>query len=255
MPEPIDFTVLASRTKRVEVSEAPEMSGLPRVEGTINLTIQKVADPGLPDPPPPLPALPPADPAVLARMDEMRKTYRATDLCFLSGSVIDGKHTLLRIYPNGRADEEVVAWSNCNFMYLTCNWGYRVHHADGGSRDVGILMGLSPVSTETARRMAARAGREYRAPVIPNLPELGTSGPSFVLIEGEQSSHAGEILEQLHDLFRVSGETLKEQYLAREKARAERLAYLRLNPPTPNDVTVRVWKRTRSTQNTQEEAR
>ncbi len=245
-PEPIEFTVLASRTKRVHVTEAAEMPDLPRVEGIINLTIQRVVDPGLPDPPPPLPALPPDDPAVLARMAEWREIHRGVDLCFLSASVVDGKRTLLRIYPNGKADEVAVAWSNLNFMYLAYNGGYRVHHADGTFHDVGILLGISPVNAETARQVAARAGREYKAPEIPQLPDVETAGPSFVLIEGEAEGPAADILEQLHDLFRVSGEAMKERYLSREKQRAERKAYLLANPGKPDDVTIRVWRRTRN---------
>ena len=61
-PEPIDFRVLTSRTQRLQVTEAAEMSGLPPIKGTINVTVQRVADPGTPDPPAPLPALPPNDP-------------------------------------------------------------------------------------------------------------------------------------------------------------------------------------------------
>lgn len=254
VPEP-EFTVLATRTKRVDVKEAPEMPDLPPVEGTINLTIEKVSDPGLPDPPPPLPPLPPDDPAVLARLAEFRETYRGTELAFVSASVYDGKRTLLRIYPNGQPGKEVVAWSNLNFMYLSGNGGYRVNYPDGTYQDYMLLLGVGPVNSATERRLAARAGREYEAPEIPQLPDVATAGPSFVLLEGEQGSHAMDVLEQLHDLFKVSGDTLKEQYFAREKAREERRAYLLANPPKPEDVTVRVWKRTRTTQNNQEEAR
>jgi hypothetical protein len=76
-PEPVDFMVLTSRTRRMDVTEAPEMPDLPPIKGAINVTVQMVKDPGLPDPPPPpLPALPPDDPAVIARMAELRKNYR-----------------------------------------------------------------------------------------------------------------------------------------------------------------------------------
>ena len=70
-PEPIEFTVLSSRTTRLDVKEAPEMPDLPSITGTINVTVQLVEDPNLPDPPPPLPALPPDDPAVVARLAEI----------------------------------------------------------------------------------------------------------------------------------------------------------------------------------------
>lgn len=86
-PEPIDFKVLASRTQRMKVTEAPEMAGLPPIKGTINVTVQMVKDPGLPDPPPPLPALPPDDPLVIARMKELRENYHGPELVFLSATV------------------------------------------------------------------------------------------------------------------------------------------------------------------------
>jgi hypothetical protein len=230
-PEPIKFEVLSSRTKEVYVKEAPEMSDLPPIEGTIKMTIQKVANPGLTDPPPPLPSLPPDDPAVLARLQELRETYRGTELVFLSASVhlenntAENARTLLRIYPNGQ--------------------------------DMGILMGISPMYGQTMRRMAeraAQAGREYTEPEIPELPDLATSGPQFLIVEGDDESPAMDVLEQLHDLFEGSGEKLRAQYFAREKARAERKAYLLANPPKPKDLTVRVWRRT-PTLKAQEESR
>ncbi len=262
-PAPIEFEVLSSRTKEIFVQEAPEMSDLPPIEGTIKMTIQMVANPGLIDPPPPLPSLPPEDPAVIARLQELRETYRGTDLVFLSASVhlenneAENARTLLRIYPNGKAGEEVVAWSNVNFLHLTGQGGYRVTHADGTQQDMGILMGISPMYSETIRRMterAAQAGTEYNEPEIPELPDLATGGPTFVAIEGYVDSPAMDVLEQLHDLFKGSGQKLKDQYVARELARAERKAFLLANPPKPKDVNVRVWRRT-PTLNAQEESR
>lgn len=249
---PVAFEVLDSRTKEVFVSKAAEMPDLPPVEGTIKVTVQRVADPGLPDPPPPLPVLPPDDPAVLARLEELRETYRGTELVFLSASVhlndagANEARTLLRIYPNGQVGEEVVAWSNVNFLHLTGQGGYRVNHADGTCQDMGLLMGISPMYGQTMRRLAEKAGREYEGPEIPEIPDLATSGPTFVAIEGYADSPAMDVLEQLHELFKKSGGNLKEQYLAREKARAERKAYLLANPEKPKDVTIRFWKRERT---------
>lgn len=245
--EPIEFVVLSSRTKEMFVREAPEMPDLPPVEGTIKVTVQLVADPGLPDPPPPLPALPPDDPTVAARLEKYREIYRGTELVFLSASVhlesegAKEARTLLRIYPNGRIGESVLAWSNVNFLHLTGQGGYRVNHADGTYQDVGFLMGISPLYGGTLRRMALDAG--YKSPSIPELPDLATAGPTFAVVEGDSDSPAMDVLEQLHALVRKSGDTLKEQYIAREQARAERKAYLLANPPKPKDVTVRFWRR------------
>jgi hypothetical protein len=86
-PEPIDFKVLSSRTTRMDVVEAPEMTDLPPIKGTINVTVQLVEDPNLPEPPPPLPALPPHDPAVIAKLAELREKHRGAELVFLSATV------------------------------------------------------------------------------------------------------------------------------------------------------------------------
>lgn len=243
-PEPVEFTVLASRTKRLEATQKQEMPDLPPVKGTINLTIQKVAAPDLSDPPPPLPALPPDDPAVVARLEEIRETYRGTELVFLSASVVDGTRTLLTVYPNGRADDSVTAWSNVNFLHYTGQGGYRVTHDDGTIQDFSLLMGISPVNTVTARRMAARVGVEYEAPEIPQLPDLATTGPAFVVVEGAEDSPAMDVLEQVHDLYRISGKQIEDAYIVRERARQARKEYLLANPQKPKDLTIRVWRRT-----------
>ena len=255
-PTPIQLDVLTSRTKEVFVREAAEMPDLPPVEGKIKVTVQRVADPGLPDPPPPLPALPPSDPAVIARMEELRETYRGTELVFISSSVyMETKdspecRTLVRIYPNGQVGSEVVAWSNLNLLHLCGQGGYRLNLEDGTFQDYGLLMGISPVYIENMRRLAAAyAGREYQEPEIPELPELAIAGPSFVLVEGDIDSPAYATLEQIHDLFRLSGNSLRDQYLAREQARQERKAFLLAHPPKPKDRVFSFYKSPRKSGN------
>src|SRR5690606_12036343 len=72
---PINFTVLSSRTWKMDVKEAPPMPGLPPVQGTIDVTVELVARPDLPEPPP-MPDLPPPDPKTIARWEKVRETYR-----------------------------------------------------------------------------------------------------------------------------------------------------------------------------------
>lgn len=250
-PEPIDFEVLTSRTKRIAVTEAPEMSDLPPIKGTINVTVQMVKDPGLPDPPPPLPALPPSDPAVLARMEELRKNYRGTELVFLSATVYDHSRTHLRIYPNGNVAGEISAWSNVDFNHFSGFSTLRVKDSDGTFRDYGLLMGIGNSATRRIRKRNAQHGLEFDAPEIPALPDLAISGPSFVVASGKQDSEAMDTLSQIHDLYRKEGVRMEEAFHAREKAYAERKAYLLANPPVPKDVAVQFWKREKSGQSQQ----
>ena len=245
--EPIDFKVVSTRTTRMDVTEAPEMPDLPPVSGTINVTVQLIENPNLIDPPPPLPPLPPEDQAVIARMAELREDYRGTELVFLSATVYDQNRTFLRIYPNGRADGSVTAWSNLDFHHFSGFSTYRVKDAvDGTLYDYGLLMGIGGIDTRRMKEVAEAQGIEYKGqeiPEIPIMPDLADGGPAFVLVEGEKHGSAMDTLEQIHDLYRKEGVRMKEAYHAREKARADRKAYLLANPPKPNDVTIRFWKR------------
>ena len=167
-PEPVDFRILTSRTQRMQVTEAPEMSGLPLIKGTINVTVQMVEDPGLADPPAPLPALPPSDPVVIARMKQLRENYRGTEFVFLSATVFDRSRTLLRIYPNGDVKGEITAWSNIDFSHFSGFSMYRVHNADGTFRDYGLLMGIGNADTFRMRKRLAKYGHDYFSMITAN---------------------------------------------------------------------------------------
>ena len=132
-----------------------------------------------------------------------------------------------------------------------------MNYADGTQQPIGILMGISPMYTQAMRRMAeraAQAGQEYHEPEIPKLPDLAEAGPDFLIVEGDDESPAMDVLEQLRDFFERSGEKMKDQYLAHEKAREERKSHLLANPPKPKDLKVRVWRRPLP-QNSQKESR
>lgn len=242
-PAPIDFKVISSRTKKVDVVEAPEMHDLPPITGRINVTVRMVEDPNLPVPPEPLPALEPDDPAVVARMEELQEKYQGTSLVFMSASVYDHKRTLIRIHPNG-VGKEVSAWSNLDFNHFSGFSLYRVRDAvDGSLYDYGFVMGLGNEDTINLSKLKFESDFEYTPPEIPKLPNVEDGGPAFVVIEGDSDSPAMATLEQIHDLYRKDGERMEAAYHARVEARAERKAYLLANPPKPDDVTISFWKR------------
>ncbi len=242
-PEPIDFKVLTLYTRQIDVTEAAEMSDLPPVKGRINVTVQMVEDPGLPDPPPALRATAPDDPAVIARMEALRKNYRGTELVFLSATVYDDSRTLLRIYPNGKIEGEVSAWTNLNFNHFSGFSTFRVNEADGTFSDRGLLMGIGNFDAYKMRRRLAKYGHDYNLPEVPILPDLADSGPSFVVIGGDTQGQAMETLSQVHDLYRKEGVRMEAAFHAREKAYAERKAYLLAFPPVPEDIVIRFWQR------------
>lgn len=184
-PVPIDFKIISSRTKKVDVVETPEMHDLPPITGRINVTVRMVEDPNLPVPPEPLPALEPDDPAVVARMAELSEKYRGTTLVFISASVYNHKRTLLRIHTNSETRSQVVAWSNLDFNNFCGLSSYRVKDAvDGTLYDYGVQMGIGNEDTVSTSESESRSGDKYEAPKIPELPNLAKSGPAFVVIGG-----------------------------------------------------------------------
>ena len=221
------------------------MPDLPAPEGNINITVQLVKDPGLPDPPPPLPPLPPNDPAVLARLAELRAAYHQTQLVFVSATVYDHSRTLLRCYPSGGADtKEISGWSNIDFNHFSGFATYQVKGADGEIQQYGLLMGIGNEDTKQRAEWLAKHDRDYHPPEIPHLPDLATSGPAFVITGGDATERdAIELIEGMHNLYRVEGTRMEEAYHARIKAYAERKAYLLANPTKPKDVTIRFWNR------------
>jgi len=240
-PTPVVAPLISSHTVQKLVTEPPPMPGLPAITGPVTTTLQVIAAPDLPEPPP-LPALPPDSPEVRARFAQLSQIYQGTEFAFVSVSVYDNHRAFLRIYPNGQMDQEVSAWSNVDFNVFTGWSTYRIHHGDGTYQVCGLLMGISDVQTATMQSLAAKAGTEYRAPVIPTLPDLAAAGPAFQVVSGTPESAAMDTLEQLHDLFRKEGNRMKAAHLARKQAETERRAYLLANPPQPANVTIRYWK-------------
>ncbi len=227
----------------MQVTEAPEMAGLPPVTGNIRVTVQKVEEPDLPDPPPPLPALSPTNPAVIARIAELRESYKGTKMLFLSATVYDHSRTLLRIYPNGKIEGEIRAWSNMDFNHFSGFSTYRVTDDTGKFHDVGLLMGIGNTIFKRENSKLARHGRDDFWSEIPELPDLSVKGPTYLVVDGQIEGEAMNTLTQIHDLYRKEGTRMESAYLAREKAQQERKAYLLANPPVPEDVKVRFWKR------------
>lgn len=243
-PEPIPFEVKSSLTRRVHVVESPEMPGLPAPEGNINVTVQSVKDPGLPAPPPPLPALSVDDPAVLARMAELRGKYQESQFAFVSATVYDHSVTYLQCYSNGGRDKKICGWSNLDFNHFSGFDSFQVKGENGEIRRYYLMMGIGNTDTKQIGEHLKKSGRIYKAPEAPDLPDLASAGPAFIVTEGDTTNKESmELIAGMHDLYRVEGSRMEEAYHARIKAEDERRAYLLANPPKPKDVTIRVWDR------------
>jgi hypothetical protein len=208
-------------------------------QGGRTITLNRIKPIALP--PPPEPAPPSADfdnTALRERLAENRAEQPKTDLIFLSATVYRSQNvpprSLVRYWAGGKGGQ-IAFWSSADFALIS-----GIHcFSDSAATIHSLLMGWGYVDTSLmAARFAAR-GREYHPPDIPSF----TDGPATFTMAGEQP--ADEILvsiQSLHDLYNSEYARLKTALEGRERARIEREAYLKANPPQPKDIVLNFWR-------------
>ena len=202
------------------------------------IIMQRVSDPGLPDPPPPPPATKEELEALRASPEWHQRIadHKESKSILLSASVVDGKATFVRWYHDG---EEFQAWSNVNFNHLS---GFA--EFESNRTRYSFIMAVGDIST-------AKGGKS-EWPGKP--PELGVDYPAFTLIKGDQSKgDALAMMIALHDLYENEQDKLVAAHKGPLRASAEREAWLRANPPQPQDTVIQFWPRkgSRYLENTQ----
>ncbi len=238
MPPPVlpDFKVESTVVREVDVVEAPPMSGLPPVTGTIIETVHLVEDPELPDPPPP-PA-PPVDSGAAVPLEVSPEHSRCL---FLSATVYDHSRTLLRCSASGNPRKEITVWSNLDFNLFSGFSTFSVTGSGGEVRAYDMMgMGIGNEETETTPKFVAKNDLEYSAPEIPFLSD---GDPAYVIVSVNPDKESVEIMEDLHQLYRNEGPRMREAYLARIKAEQAQRAYFIAHPPVPKDRTIHFWER------------
>lgn len=195
------------------------------------VTINHVADPKLPDPRPKLPERNDlsaeeieafrSSPQVQAWLERQAKTTHM----FISATVVDRRATFLRWWHDGT---EYRAWSNADWMILT---GFS--DFEKGDHHYSALLMAGRLSSESLPLESP-----YRIPA--NFPEQpGT----FILTHGVPANNkAISGISALHDIYLNDYARLSAAYDLRERRRIEREAYLRANPPVPEDVVLHYWK-------------
>jgi hypothetical protein len=191
--------------------------------------MQRVADPGLPDPPAPPPPKTKEELEALRASPEWQELiakHKETKLILLSATVVNGEATFLRWWHGG---EEFQAWSNVNFHHLS---GF-AEFEDEKTR-YAFIMAVGDVRSDGDRRIAW----------LGTPPDLGVDYPAFTLVKGDVDDSEGlRMMESMHDLYESERETLVAAHEARLRARAEREALLKANPPRPKDTVIQFWRR------------
>jgi hypothetical protein len=235
-PTLLDFKIKSTVVRELEVVEAPPMTGLPPVEGTITATVHLVEDPKLPDPSPPASA--PTTPRI--QPNPLRNGSSTSRFVFISGTVYDQSRTRLQCHPSGRPGEKITVWSNIDFNHFCGLARFELKGIDGSSRRYDLMMGIINEDPQKLAAIAEREGAKYAPPVIPLLPD---GHPAYVIEEANPDANAVQFIEDLHQFYRNEGPRLEAAYHARLQAQADRKAYLLAHPPKPENVTVHFWER------------
>jgi hypothetical protein len=200
-------------------------------------TIQEIVPIDLP----PIPAAPAPKPLTaeeLAARDARIAQADPQRTLMLFCTVYDGTRTLITWNSQGVTPMQTYkAWSNVNF-----------HHFDSlrrfkKNRTTYMLMFIvGDEDTARAAARAARAGKTYSPPLIPELPADSATSPGFQVIQGNPSAEELAPLFGLHEIYRENHSELiaEHQRLTLERAQkaAERLA----NPPDSKpDIIIQHW--------------
>ncbi len=234
-----DFEVKGTVVREMHVVEAPPMSGLPPVEGTIRVTVNLVEDPKLPDPAPPVPPEPP-DPLAKEPLAGRGRRHAETRHAFVSATVYDRDRTLLACYPGGGPHRVVKAWSNLDFNHFSGFGSFEAKDGGGGFRKHSLIMSIGNEDSGAKAALLASGGVSCEAPEIPAIPD---GPPAFVVLTENPDPRSLTLIKDLHALHAAEGPRMRAAFEAREKAYRERKAYLLAHPPKPEDITIHFWKR------------
>jgi hypothetical protein len=180
-------------------------------------------------PPAPLPAVPSEEFLAKARAAAANrprmKILHFSATVYPLGSVQDGRKATLVRWTHDRQNYQ--AWSSIDWNHFRALG----HFASADGKTIySCLMGIGD------------ATRWRQRPGSPVPPDFQPGEIAFRLIEGDDANQAAIAdLEILHTLYRADGHRLKLAHEIREKAIAERQAWLEANPPQPQDIIVRHW--------------
>jgi hypothetical protein len=218
-------------------------------QGGRTITIRQIKPIALPPPPAP------AQTAGLTeefrqRLAEYREAHPRTGMLMLSATVYLSRdsppRTLVRCWPEGHHGE-ITFWSGADFSLIA---GGVNSFADTAGYHHYLVMGWGTVDIDRMTDLRANKGLLYQTP--PNFP----AGPATFQIVGPNppAEHLTAI-QSLHDIYNNRLPELTSAYHDREQARLAKEAYLKANPPQPQDITLNYWRTKRPATNRKGEAK
>lgn len=208
-------------------------------QGGRTITIQRIKPIALPPPPEPAPPAAVADDAAFkAHLAEYRANHPRSEIVSLGAWVYrfnNAPPRTLVTYSPGENAEPVTFWSSADFALIS--GVYSFIDTDGRSRSLFMMCG--DLNIDRMAAALASHGRKYQPPNIPDFPD----GPATFTVVGEQPTAAMLVpIQSLHDIYNSEFQRLQTAWDGRERARLQRAADLKANPPKPKDITLNFWR-------------
>ena len=190
-------------------------------------------------PPPPEPAAVLAESTLPEAPAELGVPLPQWDFLFLGATVYrsnDSPPRTLVSYNLGNKGE-VSFWSSADFGLLSGFGEFAA--ANGQTYSLMMAWGYEDIDGSMADFQASH-DRPCEAPVMPDFPD----GKATFSVIGDPPADV-EILipiQALHDIYNNEIVRLKAAYEGRERARLQREADLKANPPRPKNITLNYWR-------------
>lgn len=221
------------------VPEADVISEKTHVQGGRTITVRQIKP--IPLPPPPTPAEPAAPVEMTEefreRMAEYRRQHPLPKTLTLGATIyrLPNGTTRTLVHVWGReANEAVSFWSSGDFALLSGIGSFIDNQ--GQTRVLSMMWSIQ--DTKQIAEHFARTGRAYKPPVI---PELTSDKAAYAIVEGTPDADLRTVMDSLHEILNHDGDELRRAAEGRARAARAREAYLKANPPQPQDITVNYW--------------
>jgi hypothetical protein len=210
-------------------------------EGGRTITVRRIKPIQLPEPPAPVEA--PATTETTAefreRLAEYRKQHPRQRTIALGATVYrleDGTtRSLVRVSQGEGKADPIRFWSSGDFSLFAGIGAF----TDNQGETRAVFMSWSMHDTARIAKWVAGTGREYKPPVIPELP---SGKAAYAIQEGTPDDDLRTVVDSLHEILNHDGDELRRAAEGRARAAREREAYLKANPPQPQDIIVNYWR-------------
>jgi hypothetical protein len=158
-------------------------------------------------------------------------------MIFLSATVFRSKNspprTLVRCWPQGNR-EAITFWSSADFGLIAGVLSF----VDTTGVTYSKMMSWGYANVESMSEIKESRLKAYGATAP---PAFSDGKASFEIIGASVPAEDLAPIQALHDLYNNEHPRLKSAFEGRERARLEREAYLKANPPQPKDLVLNYW--------------